>query len=75
MQSRAKLLIEQRAASTDSFGKGKKVPMSFGDFCKRLQEGDDSLYLSSQQVCFKAVAAIDTIVCFHVKSKCVQACT
>ena len=60
-QSTAQLLIEQRASS-GSFGKGRKMPMSFGKFCKQLQGGDESLYLSSQQVSFVADAVMTAFI-------------
>ena len=44
------MLIEQRASAHDSFGEGKKVLMTYGDFLQQLQEHNEHLYLSSQQV-------------------------
>ncbi|KAK9868966.1 hypothetical protein WJX84_003684 [Apatococcus fuscideae] len=48
--STAFLSVEHRDSPGDSFGKGSKLPIQFGDFLKRLQQHDDSIYLSSQQL-------------------------
>ena len=44
-------MVERRAGAQDSFGKGHKKRMRFGEFVRCAAAGDDSLYLSTQQVC------------------------
>jgi len=43
-------MVEKRDSSKDSFGKGKEVPMKFGDFIQKVKEGDDMHYLTTQDV-------------------------
>lgn len=39
-----------RDSSADAFGRGRKRAMSFGQFLDAVAEGDDKLYLTTQQV-------------------------
>ena len=50
MQGTAKVTVEQRSGSKDSFGKGRKVNMAFGQLVQQLQDGNDSLYMTTQEV-------------------------
>lgn len=45
-----KVMVEQRQSSSDSFGQGKEVSMSFDQFVKLVKEGDDKHYLTTQNV-------------------------
>jgi hypothetical protein len=47
----APLRVEKREGTNEGFGKGKKVPISFGEFLQRMDQGDDTLYLTTQEVC------------------------
>jgi len=42
--------VEVREGARSAFGLGRKVPMKFGDFVKRIAAGDTGLYLTAQQV-------------------------
>ncbi|GAX76316.1 hypothetical protein CEUSTIGMA_g3762.t1 [Chlamydomonas eustigma] len=42
--------VEKRNSPDESFGKGTKIPMKFREFLKYMSKGDDTLYLSTQDV-------------------------
>lgn len=42
--------MEKRKDPSDTFGKGRKVEMTFGRLVKKLASGDESLYMTTQQV-------------------------
>mmetsp|Transcript_13960 Transcript_13960/g.26270 ORF Transcript_13960/g.26270 Transcript_13960/m.26270 type:complete len:523 (-) Transcript_13960:2503-4071(-) len=44
------VMVEERKSSNDSFGQGNEVSMSFDEFVKLVQEGDDRHYLTTQDV-------------------------
>ncbi|MEW5320072.1 MAG: hypothetical protein WDW38_011175 [Sanguina aurantia] len=46
----AKVMVEKRKDPSDTFGRGRKVEMTFGRLVKRLAGGDESLYMTTQQV-------------------------
>mmetsp|Transcript_1078 Transcript_1078/g.2439 ORF Transcript_1078/g.2439 Transcript_1078/m.2439 type:complete len:568 (-) Transcript_1078:296-1999(-) len=46
----ARVMVEQRDGPGGSYGQGRKVPMAFKDLLQRMREGDDTLYLTTQQV-------------------------
>lgn len=51
VQGEAPLMVEQRSALGASFGHGgTKVQMQFGQLLDRFAEGDESLYLTTQEV-------------------------
>ncbi len=43
--------VESRENAKGNFGLGYKRTMTFSNFLKRLEEGDTSLYLTTQEVC------------------------
>ncbi|MEW5304433.1 MAG: hypothetical protein WDW36_007044 [Sanguina aurantia] len=43
-------MVEKRKDPSDTFGRGRKVEMTFGRLVKRLAGGDESLYMTTQQV-------------------------
>jgi hypothetical protein len=49
-QGDAQLLVEERLPG-EAFGKGKKVPQTFAQVVKQCRAGDDSHYLTTQEVC------------------------
>lgn len=49
MQGACKVLVEQKSGD-EAFGKGRKVHMTFGEFVQQLEQGNDSLYLTTQEV-------------------------
>ena len=50
MQGSSKVLVEQKAGDREAFGRGRKVHMTFGELVQQLQQGNDSLYLTTQEV-------------------------
>ncbi len=40
--------MEQRRSAGEGFGKGHRVPLSFGETLRRMAAGDASLYLTTQ---------------------------
>ncbi|KAL3133670.1 hypothetical protein ABBQ32_008175 [Trebouxia sp. C0010 RCD-2024] len=44
-----KILVEQKFGDNGAFGKGRKVHMTFGELVQQLQQGNDSLYLTTQE--------------------------
>ena len=50
MQGDAQVQVEFRNSNGESFGQGKKVPMSFKDFLQHMDKGDQLLYMSTQEV-------------------------
>ncbi|KAF5838459.1 cupin-like domain-containing protein [Dunaliella salina] len=46
----ARVMVEQRDGPGGSYGQGRRVPMAFKDLLQRMREGDDTLYLTTQQV-------------------------
>lgn len=50
MQGTCKILVEQKFGDNGAFGKGRKVHMTFGELVQQLQQGNDSLYLTTQEV-------------------------
>lgn len=44
------VMVEKRASTEDSFGRGNEVPMSFSQFLDLLDEGDSNHYLTTQDV-------------------------
>lgn len=50
MQGACKVLVEQKSGYHGAFGKGHKVHMTFGELVQQLERGDDSLYLTTQEV-------------------------
>jgi len=49
-QGASKVLVEQKLESSEGFGKGRKVHMTFGQLVQQLHKGNDSLYLTTQEV-------------------------
>ncbi|KAL0039653.1 hypothetical protein WJX77_004437 [Trebouxia sp. C0004] len=45
----SKVLVEQKLKSSEGFGKGRKVHMTFGQLVQQLHKGNDSLYLTTQE--------------------------
>ncbi|KAA6419505.1 MAG: hypothetical protein FRX49_10603 [Trebouxia sp. A1-2] len=43
------VLVEQKLESSEGFGKGRKVHMTFGQLVQQLHKGNDSLYLTTQE--------------------------
>lgn len=50
MQGTCQILVEQKFGDHGAFGKGHKVHMTFGELVQQLQQGNDSLYLTTQEV-------------------------
>ena len=50
MQGACKVLVEQKSGDHGAFGKGHKVHMTFGELVQQLEQGNDSLYLTTQEV-------------------------
>ena len=50
MQGTCKVLVEQKSGDHEAFGKGHKVHMTFGELVQQLEQGNDSLYLTTQEV-------------------------
>ena len=50
MQGASKVLVEQKSGDHEAFGKGRKVHMTFGELVQQLEQGNDSLYLTTQEV-------------------------
>ena len=50
MQGASKVLVEQKGGSSEDFGKGRKIHMTFGQLVQQLHSGNDSLYLTTQEV-------------------------
>ena len=50
MQGDAQVKVEHRSRAEDSFGKGKKIDMTFASFLKELEAGNENLYLTTQEV-------------------------
>lgn len=49
VQGACKILVEQKSGD-EAFGKGRKVHMTFGELVQQLEQGNDSLYLTTQEV-------------------------
>jgi len=49
-QGASKVLVEQKLESSEGFGKGRKVHTTFGQLVQQLHKGNDSLYLTTQEV-------------------------
>ena len=49
-QGASKVLVEQKLKSSEGFGKGRKVHMTFGQLVQQLHKGNNSLYLTTQEV-------------------------
>lgn len=49
MQGACKILVEQKSGD-EAFGKGRKVHITFGELVQQLEQGNDSLYLTTQEV-------------------------
>ena len=50
MQGASQVLVEQKGGDNEDFGRGRKVHMTFGELVQQLQEGSNSLYLTTQEV-------------------------
>ena len=50
MQGACKVLVEQKSSDLGAFGQGHKVHMTFGQLVQQLEQGNDSLYLTTQEV-------------------------
>lgn len=50
MQGEALVDVEAREGPKGSYGAGRKMRMRFAAFLKRMPSGDDSLYLTTQEV-------------------------
>jgi hypothetical protein len=50
MQGDAQVQVEIRSSNEDGYGQGRKVPMSFRKFLQRMEQGDELLYMSTQEV-------------------------
>lgn len=48
LQGDAQLEVEQRGSTAEGFGKGHRIPLSFGEALRRMAAGDASLYLTTQ---------------------------
>eukprot|EP00457_Paulinella_chromatophora_P005772 gb/GEZN01005789.1/.p1 GENE.gb/GEZN01005789.1/~~gb/GEZN01005789.1/.p1 ORF type:complete len:559 (-),score=100.58 gb/GEZN01005789.1/:76-1728(-) len=46
----AKLMVEQRDQQVTSFGRGRKVPMTFSKLLDKLQAGDEQYYVTTQPI-------------------------
>lgn len=44
------LEVEERKSTSEGFGKGRKVRMTFGECLRRMAAGDATLYLTTQKV-------------------------
>ena len=42
--------VEKRVDAKDKFGQGKEIPMTMGDLIRSLEQGDETLYLSTQDL-------------------------
>lgn len=49
-QGTTKVLVERRTGTTEGFGKGLKVHMAFQQLLDELDQGSNSLYLTTQEV-------------------------
>jgi hypothetical protein len=49
-QGASKVLVEVREGARGAYGLGRKAPMRFAEFVRRVVGGDAGLYLSAQQV-------------------------
>jgi len=47
---KGKVMVEKRAESKASFGRGNEIPMSFTKFIDLIESGDDMHYLTTQDV-------------------------
>ncbi len=45
-----RIMVEKRCASTDTFGQGNEVPMTFQSFLDLVADGNDMHYLTTQDV-------------------------
>jgi hypothetical protein len=50
LQGHATVSVEKAGEGEKSFGKGKRMPMLFGDFLEALDSGEESLYMTTQDV-------------------------
>lgn len=50
LQGMAQLEVEQRGSEAEGFGKGRRIPLRFGEAVARMARGDASLYLTTQAV-------------------------
>jgi len=65
------VLVEQKLKSNEEFGKGRKVHMTFGQLVQQLHKGNDSLYLTTQEVSHMHMMLHHAIHClFLLYSKC-----
>lgn len=65
------MLVEQKLESSEGFGKGRKVHMTFGQLVQQLHKGNDSLYLTTQEVSHMHMLLHQSIHClFVLYSKC-----
>ena len=62
-QGKAPLKVEVRDSATEGYGKARKVPMTFAQFLKRMGQGDETLYLTTQKVGVRARACVRVCVC------------
>lgn len=49
-QGKAIVQVESRDDNNDTFGRGRRSPIPFGEVVRRLAAGDTTLYLTSQPV-------------------------
>ena len=45
----AEVRVEQRAGPSDGFGRDRKVEMTFGEALKRVNFGDETIYMTTQE--------------------------
>ncbi len=50
MAGKEKVMVEVRSKSTESFGRGNEIPMTFAQFLDLVEAGDDNHYLTTQDV-------------------------
>ena len=66
--------MEKREGVKEGFGRGRKQRMRFGELLDRLAAGDDSLYLTTQQVGSSVRAFLDdsSSTCIMHSCSCVH---
>lgn len=50
LQGQVTVSVEKAGEEVGAFGKGKRVPMPFRDFLNSLKNGEEGLYMTTQEV-------------------------
>jgi len=58
--------VEKAGGGEGAFGKGKRVPMPFGEFLECLERGEEGLYMTTQEVSGVQVGLNHPCVIFRV---------